>query len=143
MLRALSPCSTEPDAPAGRVPVRARTFSSVSKTTSSRWYLGAWVVWVTALALFFTTAHETFTASAFYAIGTSPVSGVAWLVAGIASIVMWVVWIGALIHLGQQHRSGWVAALLVLQLVGLGIIGMLLYTLAGPHDVVVHRPTVT
>ena len=59
------------------------------------------------------------------------------------SIVMLVVWIGALIRLGQQHSSGWFAALLLLNLIGLGIIGMLLYAMAGPDDVVVYRPTVT
>ena len=115
----------------------------MSKRTSTRWYIGAWLVWLVALAVFFATAHKTFTASAFYAIGTSPISGVAWVVAGIASIVMLVVWIGALIRLGQQHSSGWFAAVLLLNLIGLGIIGMLLYAMAGPDDVVVYRPTVT
>lgn len=93
--------------------------------------------------MFFATAHTTFTASAFYAIGTSPISGIAWLVAGIASIVMLVVWIGALIRLGQQHSWGRLAVVLLLQLIWLGIIGMVIYAVAGPDDVVVYRPTVT
>ena len=115
----------------------------MSKRTSTRWYIGAWLVWVVALTVFFTTAHKTFTASAFDAIGTSPTSGIAWLVAGIASIVMLVVWIGTWIRLGQLHSWGWFAVVLILQLVGLGIIGMVLYALAGPDDVfVVYRPTV-
>jgi hypothetical protein len=116
----------------------------VSRRTSTRWYIGAWLVWVAALVVFFETSHKTLTASAFYAIGPSPVSGIAWVVAGIAAIVMIVVWIAALIKLGQRHRWRLCAAVLVFQLIGLGIIGMLLYALTRPpDDVVVYRPTVT
>jgi hypothetical protein len=119
-------------------------FSNVSKRTSTRWYIGAWLVWLVALAVFFATAHRTFSASAFYAIGTSPISGIAWLVAGIAALVMLVVWIGALIRLGQQHSWGWFAVVLIFQIIGLGFIGMVAYAAAGPPDeMAVTRPTVT
>jgi hypothetical protein len=56
---------------------------------------------------------------------------------------MRVVWIGALIRLGRQRSWGWVVAVLVLQLIGFGIIGMVVQALAGPEDMVMTRPTVT
>jgi hypothetical protein len=53
-----------------------------------------------------------------------------------------VTWIGALIKLATQHVWNWFAAVLVLQLFFLGIIGMLAYAIAGPEDTeVVIRPT--
>jgi hypothetical protein len=69
--------------------------------------------------------------------------------AGLATIievlagVMAVLWIGALVRLGRQHDWGWFAAVLILQLVGLGIIGMGAYAIAGPIDVDYPRPSVT
>ena len=61
---------------------------------------------------------------------------------------MFVMWIGALIKLGQQRSWGWFAFLLliyVLTLGVLGIIGMVAYAIAGPGDrsEVVMRPTTT
>ena len=68
-------------------------------------------------------------------------SVLAWIVAGVCSIVMLVMWIGALIRLGQLGRWGWFAGVLVLQLIALGIIGMIAYAAAGPEDAgVVNRP---
>jgi len=105
----------------------------VSKRTSTRWYIGAWIVWALSWAFAIVTGHTT----------SSPVGGVAVLLIGLMALVMLVVWIGALIRLGQQHSWGWFAVLLLLHLIGLGIIGMVLYALAGRDDVVVYRPTVT
>ena len=58
---------------------------------------------------------------------------------------MFVMWIGALIKLAQQHAWGWFVAVLILQLIFLGIIGMAAYAIAGPQDTdeVVTRPTTT
>jgi hypothetical protein len=57
---------------------------------------------------------------------------------------MLVMWIGALIRLGQLHSWGWFAAVLILQLIGLGIAGMVAYAAAGPRDdLAVYRPTAT
>jgi hypothetical protein len=116
----------------------------VSKRASTRWYIGAWVVGVVALAIFLLTAHKGMTGTAIYAIGNTPASAVAWLVVIAASIVMVVAWIGALIRLGQLSRWGWFALVLILQLLGLGIVGMVAYAAAGPpDDMVVTRPTTT
>jgi hypothetical protein len=111
----------------------------VSKSTSTRWYIGAWVVALIALLIAFTTGH-----SATASTNVSPLTAVAWAAAGIAVLVMLVAWIGALIRLGQLHSWGWFAAVLILQLLGLGIIGMVAYAVAGPEeDMVVTRPTVS
>jgi len=73
------------------------------------------------------TGHSA-TASA----GVSPLTAIAWGVALIAGLVMLVAWIGALIRLGQLHSWVWFAVVLLLQLIGLGIIGMVAYALADP-----------
>jgi hypothetical protein len=111
----------------------------VSKSTSTRWYIGAWVVALIALAIVYMTGHWASATTSF-----SPLAAIAWGVAMIAGLVMLVAWIGALIRLGQWHRWGWFVAMLILQLVGLGIIGMVAYAVAGPpEEMVVTRPTVT
>ena len=92
----------------------------MSKSLTTRWYIGAWVVGAISTIVFFMAAHTTTTSSSVSAFGTSPISVIAWIVAGICSIVMLVMWIGALIRLGQLHRWGWFVFMLVLQLIGLG-----------------------
>ena len=102
------------------------------------------MVGLVALIVFFMTAHKVATGTAFYAVGTTPLSAAAWFLVLIASLVMVVMWIGALIRLAQLHSWGWFAGILVLQLIGLGIVGMVVYAAAGPEDTgVVARPTVT
>lgn len=54
--------------------------------------------------------------------------------------VMFVLWVAALARLARQQDWGWFGAILVLQLAGLGIVGMVAYAIAGPIDVDVHRP---
>jgi len=116
----------------------------VSKKTSTRWYIGAWLVWVIAYAMAFMTGHTTFYHYGFYIQGSSPVGAFAIVLIAISALVMFIAWIGTLIHLGQLHSWGWFALLLVLQLLVLGIVGMVAYALAGPEGtVVVQRPTVT
>jgi hypothetical protein len=115
----------------------------VSKRTSTRWYIGAWIVWALSWAFAIVTGHTTLYRYDVFAQGSSPVGGVAVLLIGLMALVMLVVWISALIRLGQQHSWRWFAAVLLLHLIGLGIIGMVLYALAGRDDVVVYRPTVT
>jgi hypothetical protein len=106
----------------------------------------AWVVAAIAFVVFLKTANIVRTSTSVAAMGTTPVSAIAWLVVGIASLVMLVLVIGALVTLGQQHAWGWFAALLVLQIIGLGIIGLVAYAIAGPPDRAipsVTRPSVT
>lgn len=111
----------------------------MSKGTSTRWYVGAWVVGLIALVIAYTTGQSNTSNTS-----VSPLTAIAWGAALIAGLVMLVAWIGALIRLGQLHRWGWFAVVLILQLIGLGIIGMIAYAVAGPEDeMVVTRPTVT
>jgi len=116
----------------------------VSKGVTTRWYIGAWVVAAISAIVFFMTAHTQISSTGASAIGTSPISVVAWLVVGICGIVMVVMWIGALVRLGQLHSWGWFVFVLVLQLIGLGIIPMIAYAVAGPEDAPAFtRPSVT
>ena len=109
----------------------------MSKRITTRWYIGAWVVWLIAFVALLLISWS--------APGSTPPPGamLAYLVAAVASLVTLVMWIGALIRLGQQQAWGWFAGLLVLHLIGLGIIGMVAYAIAGPEDIgeVVIRPT--
>ena len=69
--------------------------------------------------------------------GTASVPPVAidlYLVILASVVVMLVFWIGALIRLGQMHAWAWFTAVLVLHLIGLGIVGMIAYAIAGPDD---------
>ncbi len=118
----------------------------MSKRTSTRWYIGAWVLWVLAWIVVFMTGRTTTTGTSFFVHGSSPVGAVALIAVWILALVMLVMWLGALIRLGQLHSWGWFVAVLVLQLVGLGIVGMAAYAIGGPPDdgsAVVMRPTAT
>ena len=111
----------------------------MSKRVTTRWYIGAWVV---AVLVGIATGLMARGAPA-----GSPPPGVtvASLVLVACGIVMFVMWIGALVKLAQQHAWGWFIGVLVLQLIFLGIVGMAAYAIAGPEDTgeVVIRPTAT
>ena len=51
-----------------------------------------------------------------------------------SAVVMLMMWLGALIRLGQQRAWGWFIGVLVLHLIGLGIIGMVACAISGPED---------
>jgi hypothetical protein len=112
----------------------------MSKRTSTRWYIGAWVIYVMALIALVTSARSVGVQGSASA---SPATVFGYLVLGIAGIAMLVMWIGALIKLGMQRAWGWFVGVLVLHLLGLGIIGMGAYAIAGPEDedLVVIRPS--
>jgi hypothetical protein len=110
----------------------------MSKRTTTRWYIAAWVVYMLAVIAFFVMARANQGS-------TTPPSGalITYLLIIATGIVMLVMWIGALIRLGQEQAWGWFVGVLVLHLIGLGIIGMVAYAVAGPPDTdaVVTRPT--
>lgn len=114
----------------------------MSKRITTRWYIGAWVVWLLSFIALAVTLHN---AAGAGASSPPPLAAVFYGLMAIAGIVMLVMWIGALVKLGQQQAWGWFVAVLVLHLVGLGIIGMIAYTAAGPADEghVAMRPTTT
>ena len=109
----------------------------MSKRITTRWYIGAWLVYVIALIALVMSAR-----SAQGSTSPSPTMVVEYLVMAGAGIVMLVMWIGALVKLGTQRAWGWFIGVLVVHLVGLGIIGMIAYAVAGPEDedLVVIRP---
>jgi len=114
----------------------------MSKRITTRWYIGAWIVAVVISIVAGVMARN--------APGTSPPPAltIAYLIAVACGIIAFVMWIGALIKLGQQHSWGWFVFLLliyVLTLGFLGIVGMVAYAIAGPDDTsqAVMRPTTT
>jgi hypothetical protein len=110
----------------------------VSKGALTRWYIGAWVAAVVAVVVAYMAGRSAIPSTA------GLLSTIAWGVALIAGLMMLVAWVGVLIRLGRLNRWGWFVAVLVLQLIGLGIIGIVAYAVAGPSDeMVVTRPTVS
>ncbi len=110
----------------------------MSKRITTRWYIGAWVVYIIAAIAFFMISRSAQGSGAL-----PPGVWLAYLVLMISAVVMLVMWIGALIRLGSQHAWGWFVGVLVLHLIGLGIIGMVAYAISGPGDTdaVVIRPS--
>ena len=112
----------------------------MSKRITTRWYIGAWAVWLVAFIAMIVLSRQA-------PASTSPPPGVllTYLVMFVAGLVALVMWIGALIKLGRLRSWGWFAAVLVLHVIGLGIIGMVAYAIVGPEDgvEVVYRPTAT
>jgi hypothetical protein len=97
----------------------------VSKRTITRWYIGAWLVWVVSLGALFVTAHysqETFDRSYLT---------VVMFVSGAITVYMW---LRALLKLAHRHATFSFVSILLLQLVGLGIVGMVAYAISGPDD---------
>lgn len=111
----------------------------MSKRTTTRGYIVAWVIYVIAWVALFMLIHT----SASQGAGSPPPTAfVFYLVLAGCAIAMLIYWVGALVRLGQIRAGGWFVAVLVLHLVGLGIAGMVGYAIAGPEDsmTVVMRP---
>ena len=110
------------------------------KRLTTRTYIGAWIVWCAAFVALLTIGH-------FSAPSSTPPPGtfLLYFVMFIAAIVTFVMWAITLLKLGSQRLWTWFVAILVLHLVGIGIVGMVAYAVAGPddHDEIVYRPTVT
>jgi hypothetical protein len=114
----------------------------VSKLTTTRGYIVAWLIYIITWVLLILAMHN----SASQGSGAAPRISLAFYIVLLAcAIAMLIYWIGALVRLGRIRAWGWFIAVLVLHLVGLGIAGMLAYAIAGPEDsmTVVMRPTAT
>ena len=105
----------------------------MSKRMTTRRYIYAWVVYVLAWVALIMTLRGNPGAAA-----PTPLELVLYLVLFATAVAMLVFWVGALVMLAQLHAWGWFTAVLVLHVIGLGIIGMIAYALAGPD----HRMTV-
>ena len=111
----------------------------MSKRLTTRWYGGSWVVYVLAwVALIMTLRSNPNVGS------LPPMAMLLYVVLFATGVAMLVFWIGALIMLAHLNAWGWFSAVLVLHLIGLGIIGMFAYAVAGPDDsmAVVIRPPI-
>ena len=111
----------------------------MSKRTTTRWYIGAWLVWLIAFVVTLSMLRGNQ--------GGGPTTGptILYLIVAAAGIVTLVAWIGALVKLGTQRAWGWFVGVLILHLIGLGIVGMVAYAVAGPPDEidVAVRPSTT
>ena len=112
--------------------------SAMSKRVTTRWYIGGWLVYLVALVAVIVAGRGLHASS-------SPPTGIllGYLVLLVSGVIMFVMWIGALVRLGMQQAWGWFAGVLVLHLVGLGIVGIVAYAVSGPEDaeLVVTRPS--
>lgn len=113
----------------------------MSKRITTRWYMGAWLAWLLAVLSLARAMH-----GSTWTLSSVPTWGVlAYSVLAVTALVMLVMWAGALIKLVMLRSWGWLAVVLILHLIGLGIIGMVAYAVSGPndHEEVVYRPTAT
>jgi hypothetical protein len=105
----------------------------MGKRTITRWYIGAWAVWLVSLIAFAGLARET--------------PGMPFVYAALlgSTIVMVVTWVAALVRLAHRQATFSFVVMLMLQLLGLGIVAMVLYAIAGPEEVADYavRPRVT
>lgn len=114
----------------------------VGRATSTKWYIGAWVVWVGAMFGFSIAFRHTDTLSRPW-FQDPNLNGLA-IIAEVAAIVMAAAWIGALVRLARQRQWQWFAAVLLAQLLWAGIAGIVCYAGYGPDDdAEVSRPQVT
>jgi hypothetical protein len=115
----------------------------VSKGTTTRGYIIAWVIYVVAWVALIMAMNNSASQGAS---SPPPIALVFYLVLLACAIAMLVYLVSALIRLAQIKAWGWFLAVLVLHLVGLGIAGMVAYAIAGPEDsgtVVIRPPTAT
>lgn len=94
----------------------------MTKSLVTKIYGGGFIVWLIGLILIF--ASQKGGALAGIGIALLTIGGIALLVG----------WIMALILTAQAKRWGWFIALLVLGLIGLQLIIMLIYLIAGPGE---------
>ena len=118
--------------------MRPPRYRYISKQTSTGCYIAAWCVWVIAL-LAFTVARRYVDVSNPFSFQDPNLGGLI-LIIELLAVAMAVCWIGALVRLAKQHDWGWFVAAFVLHLIGLGIVGMTAYAVAGPVDVDLSRP---
>ena len=112
----------------------------MSKRTITRWYIGAWIVWIASVIALIVLARAEHPA-------TQPTPGIAFIYGAMlgAAFLMFVMWVVALVKLARRHATFSFVVILVLQLLGIGIVGMVMYAMSTPDDVADYavRPRVT
>jgi hypothetical protein len=104
----------------------------VGKGTSTTWYIGAWVVWVVSLFAF-SIAYRFAGMTGDFWLRDPNLTAIATIIQ-VSMLVMCVAWIGALVRLARIRRWGWFAGVLLTQLAGAGILGMVMYAGVGPEE---------
>jgi hypothetical protein len=110
----------------------------MGKGTATTWYIGSWVVWVVALVSFSVAYRFAAEPSGFW-LQDRNLTGIATIIQ-MTMLVMVATWIGTLIRLARLRRWAWFAGVLTTQMVGAGILGMVVYAGLGPEDEPVSRP---
>jgi len=119
---------------------RPERYRFIGKDTATSCYIAAWFVWVIALMAFVVALRY---AGADPLLLTDPnLTGLIVIIEVLAAAMV-VCWIAALVRLWRQRDVGWFAAVLILHVVGLGIVGMVAYAGAGPVDIDVSKPGVS
>jgi hypothetical protein len=103
--------------------------------------MATWMVWLIAV-LAFMAVRQNADASRPFAITDPNLGGLA-VIIEILALLMAFLWLGALFRLARQRDWGWFLAMLILQLLWLGIVGMAAYAVAGPVDIDLSRPDIT
>src|SRR5438067_8982277 len=73
----------------------------ISKETSTRFYIAAWVVWIIAVVAFAIARQHVASSNPF--LPTDPNLGGLASIVEILAFVMAILWIGALVRLARQH----------------------------------------
>ena len=111
----------------------------MDKGTGTRWYIGAWVVWVVSIVALILLARRE------GASGPAPGTASMYVLILGSTIVMFAMWVVTLVKLARTHATFSFVVMLVLQVLGIGIVGMVLYAISGPEEVAdfAVRPRVT
>lgn len=120
---------------------RSPRYRYISKHSTTRAYIAAWLVWIIGIAAYLIVRREMPGGNPLG--NDDPNLAALVVILDVLILVMFVLWLAALARLARQHDWGWFAAVLILQLVGLGIIGMVAYAIAGPIDVDLTKPGIT
>jgi len=103
--------------------------------------MAAWLVWLIGIAGFL-IAHRSMPDGNPLSVNNGDLAGLV-VILDLLVVVMFLLWVAALARLSKQQDWGWFIAVLVLQLIGLGIVGMVAYAIAGPIDVDLSKPGIT
>lgn len=113
----------------------------MSRHTTTHFYIASWVVWVVAVIAFFIVRRHLDGANTLLI--QDPNLGALAAIIDVLALVMAFLIVVTLYRLAKQHDWGWFVAVLVLQLIGLGIAGMVAYAIAGPVDIDISKPGIT
>jgi len=101
----------------------------MTRASTAKLYIGGFVIWLIGVVIVFGSMAASQGSN-------QPGAGAAigYILAAAGGLAMLVGWIFALIRTAQAKRWGWFIALLVLGLIGLQIIVMAAYLIAGPRE---------